>query len=255
MVGDTPCTLHRTLGTRYHAPVFSCSYLLNYTVLDTWWYCHFRRPSLTGTRVVTTPLRLPHRYDYPPLTNHMEWWCLRDRNISYADAGHLLWLHWKKSEPRGEEHAGAHAQIGKLMRVERLATWELEPGDLFECNGTVWSWGSDFSCLKILPSGWPALMHCHGPDTVLLVLGIILTFIFFYANMVAAYNACLYMRRSAKEYAKRKLKSNRKVVPMIRRDKMRPYNNMPDRSLLLEVPDLVHSRESSDFPASYFDRF
>ena len=55
-----------------------------------------------------------------------------------------------------------------LLVVERFPAWELEPGDLFECNGTVWQWGVDYSCLHILPSGWPALVHCHGIEQVLL---------------------------------------------------------------------------------------
>ena len=247
---DTPCTLEYTVGTRYHEPVYTCSYLLNYTVIDTWWICHFRRPSLTSIRVVVTPRRVPHHYDYPLLTNHMDWWCLRDRNISYAEAGHLLWLHWKPAT-----HA-PHAPTRKLLRVERLRTWEMEPGDMFECNGTVWAWGSDFSCLDILPTGWPALVHCHGPDAVLIVLGIILAFIFLYANLIAVYNAYLYMRRSSKEYVKRKTKKNRKIVPFVKKDTHRPYINMPDMKIL-EVRGLLVKGESSDFPTSYFeyDRF
>ena len=244
---DTPCKLEYTLGTRHHDPVYTCSYLLNYTVLDTWWYCHFRRPSLTSVRVVTTPRRLPDNYDYPPLTNHLDWWCLRDRNNSYADAGHLLWFHWRENDQR-------HGEPNKLLRIERLQTYELEPGDLFECNGTVWAWGSDFSCLGILPSGWPALVHCHGPDAVLIVLVIILAFIFIYANMVAVYKAYLYIRRSAKDYAEKKLKIHRRVVPLVRKDTHRPYINMQNPAPL-NVPTLIVKAESSDFPTSYFDRF
>ena len=240
---DIPCTLRHSVGRRYLESVYTCSYHVNYSVQDRWWICHFRRPSLTSIRVVTTPRRDPYHFDYPPRTNHMEWWCLRDRNISSAEAGHLLWLHW------GNEHTGAG---NTLLRVERLRTWQLEPGDLFECNGTVWAWGSDFSCLQLLPSGWPALVHCHGPDNVLIVLGIILSFLFLYANMVAAYNASLYMKRSSKEYIKRK--RSRTTVPLLKKDKLRPYSNMPDKTLL-EVQSLLVQDESSDFPTSYFERF
>lgn len=199
-------------------------------------------------RVVTTPRRVPQRYHYPPLTNHIEWWCLRDRNITYADAGHLLWFDWNATDVPG--------RLRKLMRVERLRVWELEPGDLFECNGTQWAWGTDFSCLQILPSGYPALIHCHGPDMILLICGIIIFYIFIYANLVAFHKAYRYMKQSTQQYVDRKLRRNRGKVPMIRKNKHLPYLNAKNKNIL-DVPKLLQKGESSDFPPSYFewDRF
>ena len=86
------------------------------------------------------------------------------------------------------------------------------------------------------------------------MLVIILGFIFLYANLVAAYNAYLYIRRSAKDYADKKLKRNRRQVPPVRKDAHRPYINM-DNPEPLNVPTLLVKAESSDFPTSYFDRF
>ena len=148
----------------------------------------------------------------------------------------------------GELRDGA----ARLLRVERLPVWELEPGDMFECNGTQWMWGEDFSCLQILPSGWPALLHCHGPDTFFIILITIAIFIFLYANLVGLYKGWEYIRASARKYRNRKLMMHRMEVPFIEKDHRRPYINTWDLSMLQKDPNKPSTVSSSEISSSYW---
>ena len=221
-------------------PFTTCTLTANYSVQDVWWNCGFQFPSRTNIRVVTTPARAPFHHPVPPLTRHLEWWCLRDRHVTWTPAGHLLWLFGSrvntspdtKNKSRDQDYKSvAHEELIKLLVVERFPSWELEPGDLFECNGSVWRWAEDYPCLKMLPNGWPALSHCHGFDRVLMIIVILITFIFIYCNTVAVQHIYYIARRAVKRYIKKK-RGPYVSVPMIPKNNKIPYKNIQNIKLL-----------------------
>ena len=216
----------------------SCTLTANYSVQDVWWNCGFDTPSRTNIRVVTTPARTPFHYPVPPLTKHLEWWCLRNRHVTWTAAGHLLWMFGtrvksrdQKNETRDESLLVADEELVELMVVERFYSWELEPGDLFECNGTVWRWAEDYPCLKMLPNGWPALDHCHGKNLILMVIVIIVFFIFVYCNLLAGQHVYFVFMEAVNGYIQRK-RGPRVYIPMIPKDGSMPYSNMQDIKLV-----------------------
>ena len=222
----------------YWRPFTTCTLAANYSVQDVWWDCGFQFPSQTHIRVVTTPARSPFHHQVPPHTRHMEWWCLRDRHVIWTAAGHLLWLfasHVNRSRDlkNDSDHdvSVAHEEHIKLLVVERYPSWELEPGDLFECNGSVWRWADDYPCLKILPNGWPAVHHCHGIESLFMITVILVFFIFLYCNLVAVQHVYFVARDAVKRYIRRK-RGPRVYIPMIPKDNKMPYRNIQDITLL-----------------------
>lgn len=242
----TPCELgDYKRGPKDWRAYQGCVTRALYSVQDVWWNCGFTFPSHTNIRVVTTPARHPYHYPKPPLTDHLEWWCLRDRNITFVEAGHLLWFYGVRvnvtsPEPRPQLTSRPPAS---LQVVERFPSWELERGDLFECNGTIWRWAYDYPCLKMLPTGWPALSHCHKRQGFLMILCILILFLFLYCNIMAAYHAYGIVKRACVRYINKK-RGPRVKVPLIPKDPRAPFSHMNDITMLVNKPS--SESESSD---------
>ena len=87
----------------------------------------------------------------------------------------------------------------RFFTISVLPTWDYKYRQTFECNNTMYSLDTVYSCLQFLPSGWPCFTNCTILHKIGITLGFIMIFLSAYMVLcVGLSNLMNFFRRRGK---------------------------------------------------------